>query len=92
MDILLTVDLTDATGSDDLRDTVDYGALTEATLSLVQGAPVALLETLAERIAQLCLAKARVAAAEVTVHKPQAPVAAAFDDIAVVVRRGETDR
>ncbi len=91
MDILLTVDLTDAAGSDDLRDTVDYGALAKDTLALVQGAPVALLETLAERISQLCLAKARVVTAEVTVHKPQAPVAAAFDDIAVVVRRGRAD-
>ncbi len=34
-----------------------------------------LLETLAQRLADTCLADARVAAATVTVHKPQAPIA-----------------
>jgi dihydroneopterin aldolase len=53
----------------------------------VAGPPVALIETLAERLAAACLADDVVREAEVTVHKPQAPVQQQFADIAVTVRR-----
>ena len=76
-----------AAASDDLAATVDYGAIAETVRSLVAGEPVRLIETLAERIAEACLADHRVAAVEVTVHKPQAPVSAAVDDIAVRIHR-----
>jgi dihydroneopterin aldolase len=39
------------------------------------------------RIADACLAHRGVAAIEVTVHKPSAPIGVPFDDIAVTVRR-----
>jgi dihydroneopterin aldolase len=54
---------------------------------VVAGAPVNLIETLADRLAAVCLADARVAAATVTVHKPQAPIPHAFHDVAVTLRR-----
>jgi dihydroneopterin aldolase len=53
----------------------------------VEGEPVDLIETLAERLADVCLASDAVAAAEVTVHKPHAPVSAEFDDITVTITR-----
>ncbi len=46
-----------------------------------------LLETLAERLAAVCLADERVVAATVTVHKPHAPIPLAFDDVAVTIHR-----
>ena len=46
----------------------------QALAAVVAGEPVNLLETLAQRLADVCLADARVAAATVTVHKPQAPI------------------
>jgi dihydroneopterin aldolase len=54
---------------------------------IVAGDPVDLLETLAVRIADACLAHRGVTAAEVTVHKPMAPIGIPFDDVAVTVRR-----
>jgi dihydroneopterin aldolase len=48
---------------------------------------VNLLETLATRLVAQCLGDGRVLAAQITVHKPQAPIAHAFDDVAVTVRR-----
>jgi dihydroneopterin aldolase len=54
---------------------------------VVRGEPVDLIETLAQRLADVCLRDPRVEAATVTVHKPQAPVPGPFDDIAVTVRR-----
>jgi dihydroneopterin aldolase len=57
---------------------------------VVRDEPVNLLETLAVRLADVCLADRRVAAATVTVHKPQAPIPLPFDDVAVIVRRGRS--
>ena len=41
--------------SDDLRDTVDYGSLVAAVKAAVENDPVDLIETLAQRIADVCL-------------------------------------
>lgn len=88
VDVALEVDVSAAAASDDLADTVDYGTLAQGLAGVVEGEPVNLLETLAERLAAVCLRDDRVRAATVTVHKPQAPIPLAFDDVAVTVRRG----
>jgi dihydroneopterin aldolase len=87
VDVALEVDTRPAAASDDLADTVDYGKLAAALADVVSGAPVDLLETLASRLAGVCLADPRVSAAEVTVHKPQAPIPLTFGDVAVSIRR-----
>jgi dihydroneopterin aldolase len=87
VDALLELDLAPAGRSDEVRDTVDYGELAERLAAVVAGEPVNLLETLAERLAAVCLADRRVAACEITVHKPAAPIALPFTDVAVCVRR-----
>ena len=87
VDAALSLDLRAAAASDDVRDTVHYGELAERLAAVVAGEPVDLLETLAERLAQVCLADPRVRSVEVTVHKPQAPVPVPFDDVSVTVVR-----
>ena len=87
VDAALSLDLRAAAASDDVRDTVHYGELAERLAAVVAGEPVDLLETLAERLAQMCLADPRVRSVEVTVHKPQAPVPVPFDDVSVTVVR-----
>jgi 7,8-dihydroneopterin aldolase/epimerase/oxygenase len=87
VDVELSLDTRAAAASDDLVATVDYGALSSEVVALVQGEPVRLIETLAGRIAELCLASPLVAAVSVTVHKPQAPMAVPFADVAVTVVR-----
>jgi dihydroneopterin aldolase len=87
VDVELELDTRTAAASDQLSDTVHYGELAEALGAVIAGEPVNLLETLADRLAALCLADARVAAATVTVHKPQAPIALRFTDVAVTIRR-----
>jgi 7,8-dihydroneopterin aldolase/epimerase/oxygenase len=52
-----------------LAAVVDYEALTERVRRLVQGAHVALVEQLAERLARLCLEDPRVRRARVRVEK-----------------------
>ncbi|MEO8888336.1 MAG: dihydroneopterin aldolase [Jatrophihabitantaceae bacterium] len=87
VDVLLELDTSAAAASDDLADTVDYGTLAQRMAAIVEGDAVNLLETLVARLADGCLEDARVAAATVTVHKPQAPIALAFTDVAVTIRR-----
>ena len=87
IDVSLAVDTAPAAASDDLADTVDYGGLAARLAEVVAGEPVNLIETLAERLAAVCLADLRVSAAIVTVHKPSAPIPLAFADVAVTIRR-----
>ena len=87
VDAVLALDLRRAGASDDLAETVHYGELAERLAAVVAGEPVDLLEALADRLAAVCLADARVRAVEVTVHKPGAPIPLAFDDVAVTVVR-----
>jgi dihydroneopterin aldolase len=87
IDLALGVDTRAAAAADDLRQTVDYGSLVPTVRAAVESDPVDLIETLAQRIADVCLADDRVAWAEVTVHKPDAPIEAAFTDVVLTIRR-----
>ncbi len=56
-------------GRDDLARVVDYEQIVIATRATVAAGHVQLVETLAERLAEICLADARVVAARVMVEK-----------------------
>jgi 7,8-dihydroneopterin aldolase/epimerase/oxygenase len=87
IDVALRTNTIEAAGSDDLKHTVDYGALADTLADIVAGEPVNLIETLAERLADACIALDRVDSAVVTVHKPQAPIAHHFADVSVTIER-----
>ncbi len=88
VDAVLTVDTRAAAAADDLTLTVDYAALAARLADVVAGEPVDLIETLVARLADVCLTDPLVAEAEVTVHKPEAPVGLPFADVSVTVVRG----
>jgi dihydroneopterin aldolase len=92
VDVTLEVDLGKAAATDDVADTVHYGELAERLVAVVTGGPVNLIEKLADRLAEVCLADPRVTAAVVTVHKPQAPIPHDFADVAVTLRRERGSR
>jgi dihydroneopterin aldolase len=87
VDLVLGMDTGAAAQSDDLQDTVDYGTLVEEVRSAVANDPVDLIETLAQRIADVCLRHTQVDAVEVTVHKPHAPIPVTFQDVAQTIKR-----
>ena len=87
IDAVLWTDTRPAAEADDLSHAVDYGALADRLTAIVEGEPVRLIETLAARLAAACLVGGGVAEVEITVHKPQAPIAHPFDDVAVTIRR-----
>jgi dihydroneopterin aldolase len=90
IDAVLLLDTRPAAAADDLTLTADYGALADRLADIVTGPPVALIETLAERLAVACLAEPAVQEAEITVHKPHAPVAQLVTDVSVTIRRSRT--
>lgn len=87
VDVTLSVDARIAAASDDLIDTVDYGTISQSVHDIITGDPVDLIETLAQRIAEVCLLDDRVEQVEIAVHKPQAPIPVPFDDVIVHVVR-----
>ena len=92
VDLALGLDTTSAAASDDLRDTVDYGTLVMQVKAAVETDPVDLIETLAERVADVCLLDDRVGYARVTIHKPTAPIQATFSDVALTITRKREGR
>ncbi|WP_082533688.1 dihydroneopterin aldolase [Marmoricola sp. Leaf446] len=87
VDLELRLDTRPAAQTDDLQDTVDYGSLVDQVRAVVEGDPVDLIETLAQRIADVCLTRSAVVEVDVTVHKPHAPIQATFDDVALTINR-----
>jgi dihydroneopterin aldolase len=88
VDLTLSVDLKGASLSDAIEDTVNYAEITDLVVEEIKSNPVNLIEKLAARIAERVLNEhVKVISVVVTVHKPQAPVAAQLKDIAVVVTR-----
>lgn len=91
IDLRLRLSLREAAASDDVADTVHYGELAERVAAVVAGEPVDLIETLAARIGDVALADPRVRSAQVTVHKPHAPIPLSFKDVAVTITRGRPE-
>jgi dihydroneopterin aldolase len=87
VDVDCAVDLRRAAASDDLRQTLDYGALAQAIVTDIEAKPLNLIEALADRIARTCLDFGPVQAVAVTVHKPDAPIPVTAADVAVTLTR-----
>lgn len=85
IDAVLRRDLNRPAASDELTDTVDYGTLADTLAAIVAGPPFDLIEALAGALVEACLEVCDDA--EVTVHKPEAPITHAFADVAVTLRR-----
>ena len=87
VDLVLGLDTRPAGAADDLAATVDYADLAAQVHRAIGSDPVDLIETLADRIAEMCLSRDRVEWVEVTVHKPEAPVPVPVADVAVTITR-----
>ncbi len=87
VDVSVYLDLAPAAASDHLGDTLDYGTLANEIREVVGSESHALIERVAGRVAETVLEHAIVQRAVVTVHKPDAPVDVAVDDISVTVDR-----
>jgi len=88
LDLLIDIDLGQASRSDRLTHTVSYGTITEVAseafcterFRLIEAAAGAVIDALLEKFPPI--KKVRL-----TVHKPHAPIAATFDDVGVIITR-----
>ena len=88
VDVELELDLGPAGRSDDLAATIDYGAVATLVRGVLDGPPVDLIETLAERIAARLLERFPPAdAVVVRVRKPDVRLAAPLAYAGVEIRR-----
>ena len=72
INITLHADLRAACRSDRIEDTVDYSALKQRIVEMVEASRFFLVEALAEAISDVCLSDPRVRKARVRVEKPTA--------------------
>jgi len=88
IDLELQIDLAPAGRSDRLADTASYSAIVETATEAFTCKSYRLVEAAASRVAEAVLAAfPNIAAVQVTVHKPHAPIAAIFGDVGVTILR-----
>lgn len=90
VDLDIEADLTTAGESDDVDETVDYGAVCELVERVITTERFGLLERLAARIAELILSDDRVLGVTVTVRKLRPPVAQIMATSGVRITRRRT--
>lgn len=92
IDLDVSADLRAAGVSDELGETVDYGAVAEAAARVVSSERHALLERVAERVAEEILSDPLVVSVTVTVRKLRPPVAVDMEHAAVRITRDRRGR
>ena len=93
IDLDLQVDFSGAIKTDDLGQTIDYSLVVATATRAFLAARHTLLERAGAAIADSILDKFdRARAVSVTVHKPQAPIVAIFDDVGIRITRRRAAR
>jgi dihydroneopterin aldolase len=93
LDLLLDIELAEASRSDMLKHTVSYDKVVMTASEAFCARRYRLVEAAAGAVADAVLADyPQVHRIRVTVHKPHAPIAATFDDVGVVIERARGER
>jgi dihydroneopterin aldolase len=93
LDLVLDIDLAEASRTDKLQATVSYEALVKVASVAFSARRYRLVEAAAGAVAEAVLAHyPQVRSVRVTVRKPHAPIAATFDDVGVIVTRARQSR
>jgi dihydroneopterin aldolase len=88
LDIVLDIDLSEASRSDKLAHTVGYDQVVAVASKVFCGRRYRLVEAAAGAVADAIIERfTQVTAVRVTVHKPHAPIAATFADVGVTISR-----
>ena len=91
LDLVLDIDLAEASRSDTLKDTISYETLVKVASEAFRARRYRLLEAAAGAVADAVLDRyPQVRGVRVTVRKPHAPIAATFDDVGVTIERSRS--
>jgi len=86
LDLEMGTDIRKAAASDDIADTLDYKALSKRLIGFVESSEFLLVETLAERVADLLLGEFSIPWLRLTVNKKGAISGAS--DVGIIIERG----
>jgi dihydroneopterin aldolase len=86
LDLEMGADIRAAAATDAIGDTLDYKAVAKRLIAFVEASEFQLVETLAERIADIVLGEFDVPWLRLTVHKPGA--VRGSRDVGVIIERG----
>jgi len=88
LDLMIDIDLAEASRTDTLKHTVSYEQLVKTTSDAFSARRYRLVEAAAGAVADAVLDRyPLVQSIRVTVRKPHAPIAATFDDVGVIITR-----
>jgi len=88
VDLMLDIDLSEASRTDKLKHTVSYEQLVKTASDAFGERRYRLVEAAAGAVADAVLdCYPKVVSVRVTVRKPHAPIAATFDDVGVIITR-----
>ena len=87
IDVSAYMDLSRPGETDDLADALDYSTLALEIREVVGSVSNHLIEKVASNVAEAVLAHPQVNKTVVTIHKPNAPIDLAFDDVSVTIVR-----
>ena len=92
VDIEVLFDLSEATATDDLKNTVDYAVVADKIVATAKQEQFTLIETLGERLAEVILAEPLVSEVHLWVRKLRPPLKVVVGSVgARIVRRSESD-
>lgn len=86
LDIEMAADISLAASSEDIENTLDYKAVAKRLIEFIEGSEFFLVETMAEKIAQLVLLEFSVPWVKLRVGKPGAVTGS--KDVGVIIERG----
>ena len=86
LDLEMATDIKKAAKSDDIEDTLDYKAIAKRVISFVEESEYKLVETLAERIAEMIVNEFKVPWVKLSLNKIGAIRGAR--DVGVIIERG----
>lgn len=87
-DVTIYLDLKKASVSDGLEATVHYGEAYQLVEDIIKGAPVNLIEHLAEKVSQALFDQYdRIQEVEVTITKPSPPIDGHYDNVSITLNR-----
>ena len=89
IDLEMAADIRRAAATDAIEDTLNYKAVAKRLIGFVEAADFGLVETLAERIAEIIVTEFDVPRVKVTLHKPGA--VRGSKDVGVIIEREPSD-
>ncbi|HEY3858793.1 MAG TPA: dihydroneopterin aldolase [Gammaproteobacteria bacterium] len=87
LDIEMGTDIAKAAKSDKIEDTLDYKAVSKRVLQFVHDAEYGLVETLAEKVAEIIMQEFLVPWVKITLSKPGA--VSSTKSVGIVIERGK---